>query len=397
MGPGPADDKEGTILNRIVRWTDDGIEWEADPRQSEKLVSECGLDGAKGVATPGVRISSAEALADKPLDKKLQTPFRGAAARANYLAQDRMDVQFAAKEICRAMATPSDQAWMSMKRLCRYLVGAPRLVYLFPWQRIEAIDIYVDTDWAGCPRSRRSTSGGLTMLGRHAVKTWSTTQASVTLSSGEAEFAGVVRGAGMGLGFQSLMADLGWQLPVRVWCDSSAAIGICSRQGLGKLRHLDTHTLWVQQAVRSGKIDLRKIRGEQNPADLLTKHLASSERLRALVQVAGGVYRGGRSESAPQTRSSKLGKATMAEAHAVETDDGIHEPPVMPHIQYPERMDAEHPPLTVPPDTDGDYEQLMDRRDPVFQRGLAVARDIAEKTLIHGRRRLETGDVHRAQ
>ena len=233
------------------------------------------------------------------------------------------------------------------------------------------------------------------MLGRHAVKTWSTTQASVSLSSGEAEFAGVVRGAGMGLGFQSLMADLGWQLPVRVWCDSSAAIGICSRQGLGKLRHLDTHTLWVQQAVRSGKIDLRKIRGEQNPADLLTKHLTSSERLRALVQVAGGVYRTGRSESAPQTRSTKLGKATMAEAHAVETDDGVYEPPVMPHIQYPDRMDIEHPSLTVPPDCDGDHEELMDRRDPVFQRGLAMARDIAERTMMHGRRRLETGAAPR--
>jgi len=393
LGPGPTDDKEGMILNRVVRWSDNGIEWEADPRQSEKLVSECGLDGSKSVATPGVRIPASEALADRPLDKKLHTPFRGAAARANYLAQDRMDVQFAAKEVCRAMATPTDQAWTSMKRLCRYLVGAPRLVYLFPWQRADAIDIYVDTDWAGCPRSRRSTSGGLTMVGRHAVKTWSSTQASVSLSSGEAEFAGVVRGAGMGLGFQSLMQDLGHQLPVRVWCDSSAAIGICSRQGLGKLRHLDTHTLWVQQAVRSGKVDLRKIRGEQNPADLLTKHLTSSERLKALVKVAGGVYRSGRSDSAPQMRSTKLGKATMAEAHAVEAqaDDDVYEPPVMPHVDYPDRMDSVHPSLEVPPDCDGDSEQLMDRCDPVFQRGLALARDIAEQTMTHGRRRLERG------
>jgi len=271
LGPGPNDDKEGVVLNRVIRWTTDGLEWEADPRQSEKLVAECGLGGAKSVATPGVRLPVSEALEEKPLEKKLHTPFRGAAARANYLAQDRMDVQFSAKEICRSMASPSEQAWGAMKRLCRYLVGLPRLIYLFPWQRVEAVDVYVDTDWAGCARTRKSTSGGLTMLGRHPVKTWSTTQASVTLSSGEAEFGGVVRGAGMGLGFQSLMADLGHQLPVRVWCDSSAAIGICSRQGLGKLRHLDTHTLWIQQAVRSGKIDLRKIKGEANPADLSTE------------------------------------------------------------------------------------------------------------------------------
>ena len=227
------------------------------------------------------------------------------------------------------------------------------------------------------------------MLGRHTVKTWSSTQASVSLSSGEAEFVGVVRGAGMGLGFQSLMADLGCQLPVRVWCDSSAAIGICSRQGLGKLRHLDTHTLWVQQAVRSGKIDLRKIRGEQNPADLFTKHLTSRERLSALVRIAGGVYRSGRSDSAPQTRSTKLGKATMAEAHTMEVADGLEEPPIMPHLYGTDRMNAEHPPLTAPPDVDGDQERLMDQCDPVFQHGIALARDIAERTITHGRRRLE--------
>ena len=75
----------------------------------------------------------------------------------------------------------------------------------------------------------------------------------------------------MGLGFQGLMADLGYDLPLRVWTDSSAAIGICTRQGLGKLRHIDAHLLWVQQAVRSKRVDIRKVLGEENPADLFTK------------------------------------------------------------------------------------------------------------------------------
>ena len=80
------------------------------------------------------------------------------------------------------------------------------------------------------------------MLGKHCMKHWSSTQTSISLSSGEAEFAGVIRGAGQGLGYQALLKDVGVELPLRVWTDSSAAIGICSRQGLGKLRHLDTHT-----------------------------------------------------------------------------------------------------------------------------------------------------------
>ena len=202
---------------------------------------------ARGVyntcATPGVRASFAELENDSPLDPKLHTAFRGAAARANYVSADRMDVQFAAKEICRFMSAPTQHSWQALKRLCRYLVGLPRLVYCYAWQAVDSIDIYTDTDWAGCPKTRKSTNGGCALVGSHTIKIWSSTQAGVSLSSGEAEFNGVVRGAGVGLGYQSLLKDLGVNLPVRVWTDSSAAIGISTRQGLGKLRHLDTHTL----------------------------------------------------------------------------------------------------------------------------------------------------------
>ncbi len=57
----------------------------------------------------------------------------------------------------------------------------PRLVYLYPWQEIDAIDVYVDTDWAGCARTRKSTSGGCVMFGRHMIKSLSSTQPGVTL------------------------------------------------------------------------------------------------------------------------------------------------------------------------------------------------------------------------
>ena len=223
------------ILNRVVRWTSEGLEYEADPRQAEKLIQECGLRDSNTMATPGLRASFAETENDKPLEARLHTAFRGAAARANYLAADRIDCQFAAKEICRWMASPTAGSWLALKRLCRYLVGLPRLVYSFNWQVVDAIDVYTDTDWAGCPRIRKSTSGGCVLMGSHALKSWSTTQSSVALSSGEAEFNGVVRGSGIALGMQSLLKDLGHELPVRVWTESSAAIGVCTRQGLGKL------------------------------------------------------------------------------------------------------------------------------------------------------------------
>ena len=144
------------------------------------------------------------------------------------------------------------------------------------------------------------------MLGKHTLKTWSSTQPSVTLSSGEAEFYGVVKAAGAALGQQSLLRDLNCDLPVRVWTDSSAALGICSRSGLGKLRHLETHTLWVQEKVKSKAFELRKVRGEVNPADLFTKHLPSRDKIHSLAALFGCKYRTGRSEAAPLLRKREM-------------------------------------------------------------------------------------------
>ena len=79
----------------------------------------------------------------------------------------------------------------------------------------------------------------------------------------------------------------------------------------------------------------------------------------------------------------------MAEAHNIEVTNDLEEPPIMPHLYDKDRMDAEHPPLTAAPDEDDDQERLMDQCDPVFQHGMALARDIVERTITHGRRRLE--------
>ena len=101
------------------------------------------------------------------------------------------------------------------------------------------------------------------------------------------------------------MGDLGIGVRVRVWTDSSAAIGICGRSGLGKIRHVQTHTLWVQERVRTGAIELRKVHGDVNPADLFTKHLSSRDRINQLVQLFNCEFREGRSESAPLLRRQK--------------------------------------------------------------------------------------------
>ena len=99
------------------------------------------------------------------------------------------------------------------------------------------------------------------------------TQTTIALSSGEAELGGICRGASIALGLQSLALDLGIKLDLEILTDATAAIGICRRRGLGKIRHLHVSDLWVQDRLKKGDFKLTKVLGSENPADLLTKHV----------------------------------------------------------------------------------------------------------------------------
>ena len=99
------------------------------------------------------------------------------------------------------------------------------------------------------------------MWGNHLIKAWSKMQSVVALSSGEAEYYGMVKGASMALGIQSMLKDLGVELKVRLRTDASAAKGIAARRGLGKIRHIEVHQLWLQEKVNNGSIEVMKVKG----------------------------------------------------------------------------------------------------------------------------------------
>ena len=283
MGSGVGELKEARILNRVIRWGKDGIKYEADPRHVEYLVRDLSLGSttplstpilrASGTAAPEARDSAVVEEVDEPLSEADAKMYRKNAARINYLSLDRADIGYAGKELCRHMTNPTSGNWLALIRVARYLMGAPRLVYDFRWQQSGKLLAYSDTDFAGCRLTRKSTSGGCLFLGNHLVKHWSTTQKVISLSSGEAELAGIVKGAAEAIGARSLAADLGLELSINLFSDASAAIGICRRTGIGRVRHLAVGQLWVQEKVRSGDIRLFKVAGSENPADLLTKAL----------------------------------------------------------------------------------------------------------------------------
>ena len=81
FGPGLQDAQEGRVLNRISKWTDAGIDYEADPRQVEKLVECLDLEGANCVVTPGLEPLREQLDEEQPLSQSEHTGFRGHAAR----------------------------------------------------------------------------------------------------------------------------------------------------------------------------------------------------------------------------------------------------------------------------------------------------------------------------
>jgi hypothetical protein len=161
-----------------------------------------------------------------------------------------------------------------MKRLLRYLKGVPRAVLHYGYQeRPDAIVTWTDSDFAGCEKSRKSTSAGVVMLGTHLIKSWSTNQAVIALSSGEAEYYALVKGGSVSLGVKAIAMDMGMEFkkPIVLNSDASAAIGIGSRIGSGKVRHIEVNQLWLQDKVAQKVIVLQKVGTDDNLADALTK------------------------------------------------------------------------------------------------------------------------------
>ena len=116
------------------------------------------------------------------------------------------------------------------------------------------------------------------MFGTHMWKSWSTNQAVIALSSGEAEYYALVKAGSVSIGVSTLMQELGICLegPMTLNSDASAAIGISNRVGSGKVRHIEVTQLWLQEKVNNGVIKVCKVGTDENLADALTKGVDSA-------------------------------------------------------------------------------------------------------------------------
>ena len=123
----------------------------------------------------------------------------------------------------------------------------------------------------------------------------------IALSSGEAEYYGMVKGLSVALGVRGTARDLGWEYAdaITLKTDASAAIGIANRIGVGKVRHIEVSQLWLQQKVADGEVVIQKVPGGENIADALTKAV-DAPALRAHVVGIGAEIREDRHPLAPR-------------------------------------------------------------------------------------------------
>ena len=138
------------------------------------------------------------------------------------------------------------------------------------------------------------------MLGRHAIKSWSSTQTGGRkLSSGEAEQMAMAKGATEAIGLSQIFEEWGRTKSIEIRTDSSAAVGTVHRVGNSKSRHVRISDLWLQERVKEGTITVTKIAGAENLADMMTKNATKGVR-ESLLQKAPFSFELQQSEKQPR-------------------------------------------------------------------------------------------------
>ena len=167
----------------------------------------------------------------EPLSAEMAGRYRSAVGSGIYLSADRRDIAFGVKELARRMSAPRICDWECAQNLARYLQAHPEYVRVTAldsnaYDGELSLDVYSDSDWAGCPETRRSTDSHLAYVGGAVVAATTQTQPGLpATSSPDAELRGLSRAAREAL-FIHELANIDFGLPTtlpRLWSDSSSA------------------------------------------------------------------------------------------------------------------------------------------------------------------------------
>jgi hypothetical protein len=136
------------------------------------------------------------------------TAYRSLAGALQYLTFTQPDITYAVQQVCLHMHDPREPHLTALKRLLCYLWGTLDYGLLLHQASSTDLTIYTDADWAGCPDTRRSTSGYAVFLGGILVSWSSKRQPVVSRSSAEAEYRAVANGVAEATWLRQLLAEL---------------------------------------------------------------------------------------------------------------------------------------------------------------------------------------------
>jgi hypothetical protein len=263
------------FLGLQVKQTVEGI-FISQSKYAKDLVKRFGLDGKSRARTPistNVKISSD--LAGKPIDPSL---YRSMIGSLLYLTASRPDIAFSVGVYARFQANPKESHLTTVKRFIRYVNDTLLFGIWYSRETNLVVAGYFDVDWAGNADDRKSTSGGCFYVGNNLVAWMSKKQASISLSTAEAEYIAAGSCCTPLLWMKTLLGDYRFsQGTMIISCDNTSAINISKNPVQhSRTKHIDIKHHFLHDLVESEVVSLSFIPIENQLADILTKPLDGS-------------------------------------------------------------------------------------------------------------------------
>lgn len=190
-----------------------------------------------------------------------------------YCTITRPDISYAVNQLCQFMHDPREPHWTAAKRVLRYLKGSIDFGLYYSPSSID-LTAYCDSDWAGNPDDRRSTTGYGIFLGSSLISWSSKKQNVVSRSSTEAEYRSMAMATTELYWLRMLFKELGICLhstPV-LWCDNISAIALASNPVFhARTKHVEIDYHFVRDKVVNNDIKIKHISTQDQIADVFTK------------------------------------------------------------------------------------------------------------------------------
>ena len=266
---------------RIVRDRDKKLLYLSQAEYIDKVLKRFNMERGKALSTPlppYVKLCLNDCpKSDAEKVEMAKVPYSSAVGSLMYaMICTRPDIAYAVGVVSRYMSNPGKKHWEAVKGVMRYLNGTKELCICFGKKEACVLG-YTDADYAGDMDKRRSTSGYVFNFTGGAVSWRSRLQNCTSMSTTEAEYIAASEACKEAIWLARLVGDLGISVEVpTLHCDSQSAIMLAKNPVFhAKTKHIAVKYHFIRDVLEDKLMELVKVHTDDNPADLLTKGLAS--------------------------------------------------------------------------------------------------------------------------